>query len=122
MDHQHRFLEDRGRSLEEEFFHEQNTRSIEKLRQIKQMKESQQALAEVSGIANEDLLERLIKLNIEADTMTAVTLVPLVEVAWADGNLDEPEKQAILMAAEKAGFEKGAPSYELLESWLQRAP
>ena len=122
MDQHDKFLEDRGRSLEDAFFHEQNTRSIEKLRQIKQMKETKQALAEASGITDEALLERLVKLSIEADTMTALTLVPLVEVAWADGYLDEPEKQAILMAAEKAGFEKGAPGYELLESWLQRAP
>ena len=47
-------------------------------------------------------------------------LVPLVEVAWADGEVSPKEREAILDAAAGRGVEKGSTTCELLENWLQR--
>jgi hypothetical protein len=48
--------------------------------------------------------------------------VPLVEVAWADGELAEKERRAVLSAAEANGVAEGSAGYELLESWLATRP
>jgi len=116
------FLTERGRVLEEEFFHKENQRLLEQLRQMKRMEESKEALAEASGISEDVILQSLLELHIDAQTMSALTLVPLIEVAWADGYLDEKEKQAVLEAAHASGFEKGQVAYEVLESWLAQQP
>lgn len=86
------------------------------------MEESKQALAEASGITDDTVLEKLAELNIGADTLAALALVPLIEIAWADGNLDEKEKQAVLAAAEDSGLSKKTLNYELLENWLGSPP
>ncbi len=49
-------------------------------------------------------------------------MVPLVQVAWADGDVDEKERAAILEAAEEVGVEKGSPSADLLKEWLKFKP
>ena len=51
--------------------------------------------------------------------MTAVALIPLVAVAWADGKMEDGERTAILKAANEADVSEGSASYQLLESWLQ---
>ncbi len=116
------FLAKRGRVLEEEFFHKENQRLLEQLRQMKRMQESKEALAETSGITDDAILQSLLDLHIDAQTLAALALVPLIEVAWADGYLDEKEKQAILAAAHDSGFEKGHVAYEVLENWLTQQP
>ncbi len=116
------FLAERGKVLEEEFFHKENQRLLEQLRQMKRMEESREALAEASGISDDAILQSLLDLHIDAHTMSALTLVPLIEVAWADGYLDEKERQAILEAAHASGFEKGQVAYTVLESWLTQQP
>ena len=116
------FLGDRKKALEESFFAKENARLLERMKAEKAGKASSEGLAEISGIRDEALLDKLVALNIEIDTWAAVSLVPLVEVAWADGKIDDRERRAVLTAAEANGLLPGSPSYELLESWLARRP
>ena len=115
------FLDERRRSLEEEFFHRENQRLLDQLRQDMQREETLRALSEASGIRNPALLERIADLGVTPETVAALSLVPLVEVAWADGKLDDREKEAILKAS-RSELPEGGASYRLLESWLERRP
>ena len=54
--------------------------------------------------------------------MAALALVPLVEVAWADGQLDRKERGAILERAKESGIGAGSMEHALLEAWLDRRP
>lgn len=116
------FLGDRKKALEESFFAKENARLIERLRQERKKQDARSGLAEISGIRDEAVLDKLCELGMEADTWAAISLVPLVEVAWADGSVDERERRAVLSAAEANGIANGSPSYLLLESWLARRP
>ena len=116
------FLGDRKRALEDSFFAKYNAQLLADLKQKDATTAKRQALAEVSGIDDEKVLSRLTELNIESETLAALTLTPLVEVAWADGSLDQKEREAILQAAGKQGIAPGTASYKLLESWLSRIP
>lgn len=115
-------LGDRRKALEESFFSKENEKLRKAIKEKEASERKERALSEVSGIDDEAVLQRLMALNIGADTLTALTLVPLVQVAWADGDVDEKERAAILKAAEEAGVRKGSPSADLLEEWLKLKP
>lgn len=116
------FLGDRKKALEESFFAKQNAQLVEQLRAERHKKEAKAALSEASHINDEALLDKLVDLELAADTWTALSLIPLVEVAWADGVLDPKERGAILEAAVNVRVMPGKPSFELLETWLSARP
>lgn len=111
-----------SRQLEDAFFLKEDKKLIEKYKQLKQMEETKQRLAEISGIKDEAILKKLVELKIHAETVASLALVPLVEVAWADGNVDGSEKKAILMAVEKSNVAKDSVEYQLMERWLSHKP
>jgi hypothetical protein len=116
------FLGERRKALEEVFFAKQNEKLRQKIREKEAAKAKKQALSAASGITDERLLEHLMALGIESDTLAALSLVPLVQVAWADGRIDDKERDAVLSGAEEAGLQRGTLSYQLLEGWLARWP
>jgi len=115
-------LADRRKALEEQFFRKQEEAAIATLRAQREALEARQALAAVSGIADDALLDRLLQLGIGPRAMAAFSLVPLVEVAWADGKLEAAEREAVLAAAKAAGLDPDSGGYQLLESWLGHRP
>jgi len=75
-----------------------------------------------SGISDEDLLRALVELGIRPDGLLLLSLVPMVAVAWADGEVQPAERDAILLQAEGRGIVPGTPPYVLLERWLRQKP
>lgn len=121
MDDQKMF-DDRRRALEEEFFQREHERLREKLRERQEREEIRGELQAVSGIEDEALLDALAELGLQADTLAALSLVPLVEVAWADGKLEATEREALLHAAKDAGIDERHPCYELFDGWMAQRP
>ena len=108
--------------LEELFFLKEDRKLIEKLRQMKEMQATIETLRDVSGIHDESILRKLIELDIRPETVSSLSLVPLIEVAWADGAIDEKEKAAVLAAASDTGIRPGSTEYELLDNWMGHRP
>lgn len=113
---------DRRKALEDSFFRERDQLLLEKLRMELETVEEHRNLAHVSGILDEKVLANLVKAGVRAETLTAVTLIPLVEVAWADGAVSDDEREAVLKAAAENGVNAGSASYELLSHWLKDRP
>ena len=114
------FLGDRKKALEESFFAKENAKLIERLRAEQLQKSAREGLAAISGISDPAVLGELVKLGIGPETWLALSLAPLVEVAWADGDVEPAERRAVLAAAEANGVVPGSPSHALLEGWLAR--
>ncbi len=112
----------RSEKIDDLFFLKEDQKLIEQLKSMKKMNETKEALSEVSGIKNEHVLEKLVELNVRPETLASLALIPLVEVAWADGKIDKNESVAILASAEKMGFAKGSPDYEILSQWMTHRP
>jgi hypothetical protein len=112
-------LRDRGRSLEEEFFRREDQRLIKRLAELKAVDTTREALAKASGISTPAVLDQLVQLGLRAETVAALSVVPLVEVAWADGELDTKERRAIV---EHADIARESTAGALLEAWLDRRP
>ncbi len=87
-----------------------------------QEKAAAELIAEATGIEDPKLLAELAGLGIRVETLSALTLIPLVLVAWADGEMDDAERASALAGAASVGIEPGSLSYRLLELWLEEAP
>ena len=115
-------LEKRRRALEESFFKDQNAKLLTAMRKKAARTEKRAALSKSSGLTNQALLKLLLDLEIDSETLAALTLIPLVEVAWADGSIAQQERDAILEAADSVGITPESESYLLLGNWLKKAP
>jgi len=114
-------LAERRKSLEEDFFAKENERLRVELRDRRE-RESLKAGLRLAGITSDPLLDRLIDLGIAGEAVAALGLVPLVAVAWADGTVDDRERDAVLRAARDAGLAEDQPGFQLLRGWLAHAP
>lgn len=103
-------------------FHNREKHLIEAFRERLDQLERRQQLAHVSGIRDEAVLDRLLGLGITAESLAALGLVPLVWVAWADGEVAAKERDRIVAMAQAAGIEPQNGRYPLLEHWLKRRP
>lgn len=115
-------LAKKARWLEDEFFAKQDAILIKKLQELERMERTRKALSDVSGITNEAILKHLVELDIHPDLLATLALVPLVEVAWADGSIEEKERQAILNGSTQLGMGPTSVDYVLLEEWLSQKP
>jgi hypothetical protein len=113
-------LKDRKDALENEFFARQDESAITQLREKNATKARRTQLAAAVGITDEAVLDSLEAIGISVQTLTALSLVPLVTVAWADGKLAPAEREAIQQAASEANAGKDALT--MLEGWLSSPP
>jgi hypothetical protein len=109
---------ERGKALEDAFFRKQDAKLKEKL----EREATKQQLCQASGIADDKALDALVAEGVTCSTLTALTLVPLIHVAWADRMMNERERKAVLKAAHEVGIGPDSDAYALVESWLDHRP
>lgn len=115
-------LKAKARALENSFFAKENERILQELRAEKVREEKRREFREYLNIENDEIIDALVELEVEPETLIAFNLVPLVEVAWADGEIQEKERDAIIKAAVERGVEEGSPTCDLLRNWLKTKP
>ncbi len=103
-------------------FHEQDQQIRKAFRERLYKMERRDKLAQVSGILDEALLDRLIELDIGPEALAALEVIPLMSVAWADGRVQPEERETIIAFAKVAGIQPQDGRYPLLELWLERRP
>jgi hypothetical protein len=115
-------LRQQARALENQFFSQVDQKLLADLRKQLETVTKREVLARVANIKDQDVLDQLLEFGIDAETFTALMFVPLAAVAWADGNVDAQERDAILAVARQANMQPGGLGYELLSSWLTAPP
>ncbi len=115
-------LQDRKNALDDAFYREGTEAFRVQLELRRAEEDALEDLADASGIRDEEVLRRLAGLGIRADTLAALTLIPLIEVAWADGEMDAKEREAVLSGAESSGIPRESPSRGLLQIWIEDPP
>jgi hypothetical protein len=115
-------LKAKAKALEDSFFAKENERILQELRAVKAREEKKKEFREYLNIDSEEIIDALVELEVEPETLIAFSLVPLVEVAWADGVIQPRERDAIIKAAIERGVEEGSPTCDLLRNWLQTKP
>jgi len=115
-------LDERRKALENVFFEKYNRELLEQLRERKQHELDRDRLARVCGIRDEAFLDTLLDQHVQAESLAALVLVPLVIVAWSDREMSGEEARVILEAAHELGIEDGTPAIKLLNYWLVHPP
>jgi hypothetical protein len=115
-------LEERGRALENQFFDKENKAKIAAMKEKLDAQKTREELRKASGMSDDAVLDKLVELGLRANTIAALSLVPLIAVAWADGEIQDNERTAILQGAHGKGLEQGTDGYELLQTWLKSKP
>jgi len=109
-------------TLIDAFFHERDQELRQAFRERIKKLDLRAQLSQVSGIHDEAVLDRLIELNVEPEAIAAIAVVPLVAIAWADGAIQEAERDTILAAAKASGIQPQDGRYPMLEYWMKKRP
>jgi hypothetical protein len=107
---------------EAEYFHQLDFELLETFRTRAGSEERRMRLAEASRINEPAILAALEKLGYDQTTVTLLFVVPLVQVAWADGSVSQSERDHIIAIASLRGVNENSPAYERLMAWLDRQP
>ncbi len=113
---------DRKQTVEEEYFRKQELELIERMRQRTAQENERQELAATLGVTDAEILSALQEMGYARATVSLLYLVPLVQVAWAEGSVSKSERELILEAARLRGIEAGSAAYEQLIGWLNEQP
>lgn len=115
-------LADRGRSLEEDYFRKRDRELIEKMKQAAAAEQSRKELREQTGLQDPALIEELEALGFTPETVRLLPLVPIVQVAWAEGSVTAEERDMLIELARSRGIEHGSAADRQLAEWLDRRP
>jgi hypothetical protein len=115
-------LEERGRALENQFYEKENQQKLSAMKDKLETQSGRDELRKASGMSDDAVLDKLVALGLKGNTIAALSLVPLISVAWADGTIQDNERTAILQGAHGKGLEQGTDGYELLQTWLAKRP
>lgn len=113
---------ERGRSLEEEYFHRKEREVIEKMRRNAAAQDERRRLGEQAGVRDEDVLRDLQELGYTPETVMLLHLVPLIQTAWAESGVSAKERDLIVKAARSRGVAEGSAADAQLQRWLTNKP
>ena len=113
---------ERGRSLEEDYFRKKDRELIEKMRQAAAAEQARADMAQQVGFSDPALLAELESLGFTPETVTLLPLVPVVQVAWAEGGVSDAERKLIVKLARSRGITDGSAADRTLASWLESNP
>lgn len=115
-------LQARGKALEDEYFSRVDADILARMRDSLNREEAKKLLVGTLGFEDETLIKHLLDAGIDAGTVSALVLVPLIFVAWSDGEVSSVERQTIMSEALHRGFRSTEDAFHLIEHWLEQRP
>jgi hypothetical protein len=110
---------------EEKYFEQKETEWRKDVRREKRLEAIRHQ--EREGIADalrttEDVAEEALELGFDQDTARVLPLVPLIEMAWADGKVTSAEGRTVRELAEKFGLQRDSEAFDFLQLMLDERP
>ena len=115
-------LAERGRGLEEDYFRKRDRELIEMMRKASAAEDVRRGLETKTGLHDPALLKELEELGFTPETVVLLPLVPLVQMAWAEGGVSDAERKLIVQLARTRGIVEGSAADRQLSSWLSSRP
>jgi tellurite resistance protein len=115
-------ITDDVRKREEEYFRRQDRELIEKMRKASETAKEREALQTQTGIHDPEMLQQLQELGFTPQTVALLPLIPILQVAWAEGGVSTAERTAICSLARSRGIREGSDADRQLTEWLDRRP
>jgi tellurite resistance protein len=110
------------RGHEDDYFRRMDAELVEQRRRQAAAQQEHEEIKRAAGIDDDRLIAELRANGFNRETVPLLHLVPLIQVAWADGEISQEERRHILEAARLHGVEPDSPSHARLESWLDARP
>ena len=110
---------------EEEFFKREDAEKKAKIRRERQLSAlRQQERSDIADTLNtsEDIADEAMELGFDAETARVLPLVPLIQVAWADGKVTRAQAEKVTAKARKFGIDADSPADEFLNLLLDQQP
>jgi tellurite resistance protein len=117
-----RLVNEQGRLQEEEYFRRKDAELTLALQRKEAAHKERAEMKHAAGIADDHLVEELQATGYDRETVRVLHLMPLLQVAWADGEISKEERLHILEAARLHGVEPDSRAHRRLESWLEHRP
>ena len=115
-------ITDDVRKREEEYFRRQDRELIEKMRRASAAAQERMALETQTGIHDPAMLQQLQELWFTPGTIPLLPLIPVLQVAWAEGGISTAERAAIVALARSRGITAGSEADQQLHAWLDQRP
>ncbi len=115
-------LSDRGRAFEEDYFRKRDRELIEKMRKASAAEDARREMGSRTGLQDPAMLQELEALGFTPETVALLPLVPLIQMAWAEGGVSDAERKLIVELARKRGIAEFGPADSQLEAWLTKRP
>ena len=115
-------LSDRRRTREEDYFQKKDRELIEKMRRQAKAEEELRELGARVGVTDPDVIHELAELGFTPDTVKLLPLIPVLEMAWAEGGVTASERKLLIDVARARGIEAGSAADRQLAEWLERQP
>ena len=115
-------LHRRGEALENEYFQRVDRILLRQIRLEEERRDELRKLAKSAGLQDEDVVQHLLDAGIDASNVAALTLTPLIFVAWASGTVTTEQRRGVISVALRRGVNSNPTAFQLLEQWLHRPP
>jgi hypothetical protein len=119
---EHDSLAERGRALEDEYFRKKDRELVEKMRAAADADQAREQLGDATGLSDPALLQDLQELGFTGDTVRLLPLVPVLQVAWAEGGVDARERDLLVQLARRRGIAEGSDADRQLSAWMAERP
>lgn len=116
------FLDDRRRASEDDYFRKKDRELIEKMRQAAAADRAKTELSTRTGLSDPALIAELGALGFTPDTISVLPLVPVVQMAWAEGGITPAERDMLIRLARGRGIAAGGAADQQLSDWMARRP
>lgn len=115
-------LATRGRALEEEYFRKRDRELIEKMRQAAAAEKARGELGRKTGLEDPALLKELQELGFTPETVILLPVLPVLEMAWAEGGISHAERSLIVKFARSRGIAENSTADNQLTQWMASRP
>jgi hypothetical protein len=118
----HDTFAERGRALEEEYFRKKDRELVERMRKAADAEQARGEMARQTGLQDPALLTELQELGFTPETVSLLPLVPVLEIAWAEGGVTPAERDLIVTLARTRGVDEASPAGRQLAQWMENQP
>jgi hypothetical protein len=107
---------------EDDYFRRMDAELLEQRKREAEAREEHLEVKRAAGIEDDRVAAELRAAGYNRETIPLLHLVPLIQVAWADGKISQDERRHILEASRLHGVDEGSNAHRQLVSWLDARP
>ena len=116
------FLDDRRRASEEDYFRKKDRELVEKMRNAAAADRAHGELSAKTGLHDPAMIAELDALGFTPETISVLPLVPIVQMAWAEGGITPAERTLLVKLARDRGIAEASAADRQLSDWMARQP